>query len=60
MSDMTVETREEVHWEKRGKIPAGTTVTVKIGNQTVFEKDVPAGKEFEGAVRIDGRLKTSP
>jgi len=57
MADMVGETREYFEWSKRGVLSAGTRVVITVGPRTIFDQTVPAGKEFDGIIRIDGILK---
>jgi len=58
MVDMVGVVREYVEWSRRGRLSAGTRVVITVGGTTIFDQTVPAGKEFNGIIRIDGTLET--
>ena len=59
MPDMTTKKREEVSWEKYGRLPPGTRVIITVGGVVVFDETVPANKQLQGRIAIDGELTTA-
>lgn len=59
MADFTVETKEEVHYVNHATLPPGTVIDIQKDGTSLpgFPKTVPAGKEFEARLAIDGKLK---
>lgn len=61
MPDLPETVKREVHWDKYGTLPAGTRIWIQIdtgsGLQTVLDRTVPAGKQFQARIAIDGDLK---
>lgn len=56
MADMDIIAEQKIYWEKVGEILSGKRVTIKVDNNIIFDKTVPAEKYLNGRIQVIGTL----